>query len=155
MLEDRPCWLYFDLEFSKVTNPSVDAAAVMEAFRHCFCAFCREILGAECDESELVQLESSTPMKFSRHVIVKKLVGDCRSHLLFENNAQAGIVAREFVSYLQLAREDPASLAGRLFLQPPPSDSDGGAAARRDNRVFIDLSVYSRNTPRHIFRKNE
>lgn len=33
ILENRPCWLYFDLEFSKEANPSLDPTVVMEAFR--------------------------------------------------------------------------------------------------------------------------
>ena len=31
--ENRPCWLYFDLEFSKESNPDLDQDTVMAAFR--------------------------------------------------------------------------------------------------------------------------
>ncbi len=82
----------------------------------------------------MLQLDSTTQKKFSRHVLVKRLQS---ADLVFQNNAQAGIIVAEFVSYLREKRAVPASLAGRLFFRPP-----GGG---KEDVTVIDTGVYSRN----------
>ena len=44
-LEDRPCWLYFDLEFSKSANPNLNPCLVAQAFFSMLDFFFRETLG--------------------------------------------------------------------------------------------------------------
>lgn len=204
ILEDRPCWLYFDLEFSRITNPDLDPDVAMSAFRETLRTFCAEVLRRPLDEQRMIELESSTPQKFSKHVIVKALfaeVGDhhsestsssssssldrtdneavdvssphvvadeqtprCASTLCaqeasavlqsgareqtssdvvaFENNAQAGLLVKEFVAFAQKQRDGRDSSARHLFVHAPPSES--ARIAEREVSI-IDEGVYSRN----------
>eukprot|EP00913_Durusdinium_trenchii_P014187 g13314.t1 len=141
ILENRPCWLYFDLEFSKEANPSLDPTVVMEAFRGTLSAFCQEKLGMSLDFSSMVELESSTEKKFSRHVIVQRLLRrDAQQlNLAFANNAQAGLLVDTLVRYAEAHREEEC-IAQHLFVQAP---SRGDEESRCT--CVIDESVYSRN----------
>uniref|UniRef100_A0A0N5B286 DNA-directed primase/polymerase protein n=1 Tax=Strongyloides papillosus TaxID=174720 RepID=A0A0N5B286_STREA len=68
---DTPCRLYFDLEYPKEQNPDTDSREVFDKF----CLTVKDLLKSEynievdIDKSFLI-LESSTPTKFSLHVIV-------------------------------------------------------------------------------------
>uniref|UniRef100_A0A0G4HHA7 DNA-directed primase/polymerase protein n=1 Tax=Chromera velia CCMP2878 TaxID=1169474 RepID=A0A0G4HHA7_9ALVE len=96
--EGRPCWLYFDLEFEreeeegegdedrggetgqqKTKSGAVSAErnfeksdeAVMEVFRKSLSLFLKNSFRIEVSEDDVVEMDSSTDKKFSRHVIVK------------------------------------------------------------------------------------
>ncbi len=105
LVERRPCFLYFDLEFSKGTNSTANHIVIMNAFWTCFTNFCVAVLGGV--PGEVVELDSSTDSKFSRHVLVKNLVGSRPMPFVFDSNAQAGIVVCEFLSYLREERATP------------------------------------------------
>eukprot|EP00927_Polykrikos_kofoidii_P070609 TRINITY_DN67023_c0_g1_i1.p1 TRINITY_DN67023_c0_g1~~TRINITY_DN67023_c0_g1_i1.p1 ORF type:complete len:684 (-),score=121.82 TRINITY_DN67023_c0_g1_i1:143-2194(-) len=74
ILEDRPCWLYFDLEYHKTWNPDLNEEGALEAFRSVLASFCDDVLGAPLDKSSMIELESSSPEKFSMHVLVRSLL---------------------------------------------------------------------------------
>jgi len=145
ILESRPCWLYFDLEFSKESNPKLKPKLVMHAFRKTLNAFCQEILGMTMDSKDMLELESSTAKKFSRHVIVKALLDQTgettKKALAFANNAQAGLLVDHLVKYAESHRHDSQSLSKYLFVEAP--DRKDGCEGREV--CVIDESVYSRN----------
>ena len=76
LLEDRPCWLYFDLEYSTEHNPNLDPELAMDAFSKTLAAFCSDILATELDLEGLIELDSSTSSKFSKHVLVPRVGKD-------------------------------------------------------------------------------
>jgi len=142
ILEDRPCWLYFDLEYCKKSNPQLDPLEVMTAFRTTLASFCSDELRSDLNASTIVELESSTEVKFSKHVIVKELAGTAPKYLAFENNAQVGRVVQQLVEYAK-KRSAAGSRCDPLFVR-------GGSSADVrhvvDARVpVIDTSVYTRN----------
>jgi len=148
ILEGRPCWLYFDLEYSRGSNPGLEPEVAMSAFRAVLADFCADAIGAPLDESSLIELDSSTPQKFSKHVLVKRLRGAPgdplgQKPLAFANNAQAGLFVSELLAYAQARRSLPASPACHLFVRAPPSARDAGAEVREVS--LVDESVYSRN----------
>lgn len=176
ILEDRPCWLYFDLEFSRDTNRELDPLEVMAAFHETFAGFCTDVLGGQLDETGLFELDSSTPKKFSRHLIVKSILPpkpppaaspcaatgansdlktkpvksefvvpsqDSPVQLAFANNAQIGIIVREFISYAHTRRHLPESKADLLWMRSPPSAARPPGEER--DAMLIDSGVYSRN----------
>ena len=142
VLQDRPCWLYFDLEFSRETNPERDTAAAMAAFETVLAAYCIERLGVALDSSSLFVLDSSTAHKFSKHVLVKRLSGrglhdgEC---IAFANNAQAGLFVSQLVAFARSRAAD--SVAGSLFVR----SSRRSTVAAETATCIIDESVYSRN----------
>ena len=140
ILQDQPCWLYFDLEFSRLTNPELQPNLAMTAFDETLSAFCQDVLGLALDANSVIVLESSTPEKFSKHVVVHRLLDkekDTTVPLAFANNAQAGLFVNELVNYARANRE--CSSARHLFVQAPKLSDDGRET------TLIDESVYSRN----------
>ena len=133
ILETRPCWLYFDLEYSLEANPGLEPTLVMDCFWQTFSSFSSEVLGFELDLTRVIELESSTERKFSRHVIVKCLGGTTKA---LANNAQAGLLVNQLVRYADAHRD----MAQLLFVQAPRKCHE----VEREVCV-IDESVYSRN----------
>ena len=109
---DSACRLYFDIEFKKEPNPSVDGLALLDTFIRvlqytqstlpqfrvphsracisfpcppqytCYQLWMRYRLS--CDRTNILDLDSSSPTKFSRHLVF---------HLpaaVFKNNIHAG-----------------------------------------------------------------
>lgn len=146
ILEDHPCWWYFDLEYATKANPGLVPALVAQAFRETLAGFCEEVLGAALDESSLLELESSTESKFSLHVIVKRLrrAEEAPVGLAFANNAQVGLLTRHFLDYARHLRENDFTSLARLLFINAPQDAGGDSVAAREVSL-VDESVYSRN----------
>ena len=109
----------------------------MTAFDETLSSFCQDVLGLALDANSIIVLESSTPEKFSKHVVVHRLLDkeqDTTVPLAFANNAQAGLFVTELMNYARANRE--CSSARHLFVQAP---TDGRET------TLIDESVYSRN----------
>ena len=53
ILQNRPCWLYFDLEFCREANPGIDSDKVMEIFWSYFGKFCERFFGSTYDPREV------------------------------------------------------------------------------------------------------
>jgi len=147
--EGSPCRLYFDLEFNKRSNPhltpTVTDVLLTELFdelRHEF----QNMYNISIERSCMVDLDSSTPKKFSRHWIFHLPGGK-----LFSDNREIGVFVKVFVSRLEEDRESGSLqsrgrevLAANLFVNAEGSE-DGNSKLTR----FIDLGVYTRN---RIFR---
>jgi hypothetical protein len=144
VLQDRPCWLYFDLEYSRETNPKLDTIVAMAAFETVLADFCVQRLGLAVDSTSVLVLDSTSAEKFSKHVLVKRLVGGERDNgnttsLAFANNAQAGLFVSQLVAF---ARDRQDSIARLLFARPP---GRRGSDCDEVETCIIDESVYSRN----------
>jgi DNA-directed primase/polymerase protein len=93
--EGWPCHVYFDIEFDRLANPHLDGEAAVDAvlslLRTVGSARALPGCGPSKREGELtvVELDSSTPTKFSRHLIVR-LPGAA-----FATNAHAGAIVRK------------------------------------------------------------
>ena len=71
---ETPCRLYFDLEFDRASNPDVfmdEAELLMGDFMEELCAEIQNTYGIRIGRSDIVDLDSSTATKFSRHLIVQ------------------------------------------------------------------------------------
>ncbi|KAI8908968.1 hypothetical protein EDD86DRAFT_247250 [Gorgonomyces haynaldii] len=111
--EGCTCRLYFDLEFEFDLNPTVDPQEMMSEFRT---VLANDYLDRFGVRPRLVELDSTTSTKFSRHLIVHGIV--------FESNAHCG-------SYVQ-----------QLLRHLPPSLT---VNTKTGSSVFIDLGVYTKN----------
>lgn len=139
ILENRPCWLYFDLEFATDVNPELDGSVAIEAFRTLLTQFFSEKFSTIVKPEDILELASSTPQKFSYHVIVKNDHDPQRGNvsMAFKNNAQVGLVVKQFLEWVEARRlADPQSTANVLFVHQPGTDA---------MTPFIDTSVYTRN----------
>jgi len=67
--EGHPCHLYFDIEFKKTLNPHADGDRMVDIFLKCLQGQLAQACGIDLQRSDVIELDSSTPDKFSRHLI--------------------------------------------------------------------------------------
>jgi len=145
--EGTPCRMYFDLEFCKLSNPqicSTESEMLMTEFIHELCCEFDIMYDIKIDRSCIVDLDSTTEKKFSRHLIVH-----LPNQQLFADARLAGVFAKTFVG--RLAHElsigtlvqRRQALAKYLFVNQKPANSNSTASNRET--CFVDLGVYTRN----------
>jgi hypothetical protein len=66
--EGYPCRLYFDVEFETSANPSLDGAKLVEELIALTTEVLEEALDVRVDRRAFLEMDSSTPAKFSRWV---------------------------------------------------------------------------------------
>jgi len=143
------CRLYFDLEFCKVANPDIrvsDAEMMVKGLKKVALEELRKYFeGTKVGEDSIVDLDSSTPAKFSRHLIFHV----DRDRFLFKDNREVGrFVKQKIVARLVGEREAGEGvyrgghdeLIKYLFVKPKNVKS---GEDKKD--LFIDVGVYTRN----------
>ncbi|TMW55997.1 hypothetical protein Poli38472_008645 [Pythium oligandrum] len=125
--EGVPCRLYFDLEFKIDLNPHANGDALTTQFISLLqLQLYRKYQLVINPERDIVQLESSTPVKFSRHLTILFPNGE-----LFVDNIHAGAFVRQFIHDL---------------IEPRNEDSPFLVADSDDQKqLFVDVGVYTRN----------
>ncbi|CAB1120076.1 unnamed protein product [Ectocarpus sp. CCAP 1310/34] len=67
--EGCPCRMYFDLEFARGPNPGLDGEELVRAWINVVAGKLHREFGVSVGASNVLDLDSSTPKKFSRHLI--------------------------------------------------------------------------------------
>ena len=153
--EGTPCRLYLDLEFTRAANPEINddiaEQLVTELIQELSLSL-KQLYGFDVDRSAYVDLDSSTPKKFSRHLIVH-----LPQQSLFVDAPAVGSFIRHVVGRLaeeiatgELQCRRPI-LAKHLFVHT--KERDAGEAPEStpqvgfadDTTCFIDIGVYTRN----------
>lgn len=96
--ENTPCRLYFDIEYNKKANPTIDDKTNETLLNEFFDELQTEIFNVfklYIDRASIVDMDSSTESKFSHHVIVHM-----PNKELFRNNIECGIFVKNFISRL-------------------------------------------------------
>ncbi len=120
--ETKPVNLFFDLEFSRVENPGRDEEAMVDAVLRGAFALFWERFGVRVGRQDVVDLESGSPEKFSRHLVVR--VPGCAFH----DHASCGAFVDLLIDRLCSTEE------GNRAVRVKPNDT-----------FFIDTGVYTRN----------
>ena len=115
--EQNASRLYFDLEYQKQFNQSIDGEQMVIALVDTV----EELSGDNIRCEDLVQLDSTTDKKFSRHLIFRTIA--------YHDNAQIGNFARKVVDAI-LAKDEKLMNVYKSEQEVVP---------------FVDLSVYTRN----------
>jgi hypothetical protein len=121
--EGYPCRLYFDVEFSRPDNPDLDGEEMMRELQKVVREVLAEVgvkggrdaggtqgegagrsIGTKRAPVSFLELDSSTEVKFSRHVIVHLKGGR-----LFRSNAHVGSFVRRVVAKFGPAPTDPCA----------------------------------------------
>ncbi|KAG7392264.1 hypothetical protein PHYPSEUDO_001368 [Phytophthora pseudosyringae] len=140
--EGVPCRLYFDLEFKRGINPHVDGNSLVARLVSLLQLQLYRKYGIRVHHRDIYQLDSSTPAKFSRHLIFHFPEGN-----LFTDNLHAGAFVREFISDLVVFNdEDAGNLEALEQLRTPflvNTESVDDPAHKK--QLFIDTGVYTRN----------
>uniref|UniRef100_K3WHZ0 DNA-directed primase/polymerase protein n=1 Tax=Globisporangium ultimum (strain ATCC 200006 / CBS 805.95 / DAOM BR144) TaxID=431595 RepID=K3WHZ0_GLOUD len=150
--EGVPCRLYFDLEFKKACNPLVNGDELVERLVSLVQLQLYRKYGIHATREAVVQLDSSTNAKFSRHLIFHLPQGE-----LFADNIHAGNFIREFIHALVANPRDqvdevndhPSPFLVSTGQQRPIDDaypeSNNTGDHNRSKQLFIDVGVYTRN----------
>ena len=126
----EPCLLYLDLEYDRASNPTCDGERMVATVVALLSEALDAAYGAAPRADDVVDLDSSTERKFSRHVLLRGAA--------FADNLHLG----RFV----LAWH--AALAARRAAEPRVDElwvHEKGATAAADaprTAFFVDLSVY-------------
>ena len=157
--QGSPCKMYYDLEFPLELNEAQAKAGVgdqlVDMTIDLTCAEVLDRFGISIDKDHIVELDSTTDRKFSRHLIIP--LGKDKA---LASNAHAGAIAAAVVGriYEKITEE------GEKVAQTTSSSGRGsrfkqllvrGSGDSDRLTPFIDLSVYSRNRTFRIFRSSK
>ena len=125
----RPCWAYFDLEFTRKDglNAAVDGDALTERV---VSAACDTLVAAAGDpplEIEVIVLASARPTKFSRHVVLRPHWTDgARRAAPLAGSQHAGhlaeVVVKALGDALTVQSDDARTTSCLLYTSPSPRD---------------------------------
>ena len=146
--EGLPCYLYFDIEYSKELNPTTDGQRAMAAFLEFLPRGLRKLYPEhkfEFRPGDIIDLDSSSDTKFSRHLIVRPN----SAQVVFKDNIHMGACVRRL---LQVIREEmkgggSAELA-HIFVRTSPSQEGFSYPMDRSadqSQPFVDTGVYTKN----------
>lgn len=158
--ENYPCRLYFDLEFSLEENPTLDGEALTKKWVHFVLWKCYEYFDISLSFSNVIDLESSTDKKFSRHITFILREEDCSDEILFLNNIEVGAfvfdiindILEETVESQQLSSSSSSSNQYITTTRPKKGFEDFWVLkdGKRDT-CFVDLGVYTKNRAFRLF----
>eukprot|EP00979_Chaetoceros_neogracilis_P015228 scaffold5530_cov283-Chaetoceros_neogracile.AAC.20 len=156
--EKTPCRLYFDIEYNKRANPGIDDETnetLMKEFIEELTIEVKDRFDLSIGRSNIVDLDSSTAKKFSRHLIVHMPDGE-----LFEDAVRCGVFVKSFIGRLAeevatkvMEKKCRTTLSKYIFIfakEASITESEGGEEnCHRQKTCFVDTGVYTRN---RIFR---
>lgn len=116
ILDGVPLDLYLDIEGSKESNPDLDLNQMCDRLLSELKMFLKQMSICPVDavdKAELVILDSSTNLKFSKHIILR-----LHDHV-FANNYVCGALMRNFNSHLFLRYKDEFNISPELKAKSP------------------------------------
>ncbi|XP_045816541.1 DNA-directed primase/polymerase protein-like [Trifolium pratense] len=134
--EGLPCHLYFDLEFNKRVNVGKNGDEMVDLLISIVLEALHEKYEIHGDHDWIVELDSSTEDKFSRHLIIRI------PKAAFKDNSHAGAFVSEICSRILNARGKDKRCE-KLFIAKDSSTDESAY------QLFVDTAVYTRN---RVFR---
>ncbi|XP_040367333.1 DNA-directed primase/polymerase protein isoform X6 [Rosa chinensis] len=135
--EGLPCHLYFDLEFNKKDNGNRNGDEMVDLLISVVFEALLEKYSIQGNMEWILELDSSTEAKFSRHLIIRI------QKTAFKDNSHVGAFVTEMMTYYQICSRI-SSAKGRdgrfenLFIRKDSSSADF-------SHLFVDTAVYTRN----------
>ncbi|KAA8594754.1 hypothetical protein FQN60_011889 [Etheostoma spectabile] len=147
--EGAVCKLYFDLEFHAPSNKGTDGKAMVSLLIQYVCDKLMEVYGIECSTKNVLNLDSSTEEKFSRHLIFNL------QNAAFKDNIHMGIgkTAEETTAKADEMAESPQAKRCKQeerdlrFLRVKTKDGQVG--------LFVDLGVYTKNRNFRLYKSSK
>jgi hypothetical protein len=133
IVESSPCKLYLDLEFNKDANPGEDGEEAVSLLSQLLLEAMAEKCGFCCKMDNLLDLDSSSATKFSRHVILDE------PGVLFADNYQVGAFVDGFLNSVSEDHRDKLSFKD----------------ARGERVMLVDRGVYTKNRNFRLFRSTK
>uniref|UniRef100_H3DL21 DNA-directed primase/polymerase protein n=1 Tax=Tetraodon nigroviridis TaxID=99883 RepID=H3DL21_TETNG len=105
--EGTVCKLYFDLEFHKPSNEEADGQVMVSGLIQYVCNKLMDVYGVMCETSDVLNLDSSTEEKFSRHLIFNL------KNAVFKDNVHVGrfihAILQPILNTLKAGRSHPGA----------------------------------------------
>ncbi|XP_065756025.1 DNA-directed primase/polymerase protein isoform X3 [Phocoena phocoena] len=100
--ENAVCKLYFDLEFNRLANPGADGKKMVALLIEHVCKALQQFYRVRCSAEDVLNLDSSTNEKFSRHLIFQL------HDVAFKDNIHVGNFVRKMLepAFHLIASED-------------------------------------------------
>uniref|UniRef100_A0A5S6R0Z4 DNA-directed primase/polymerase protein n=1 Tax=Trichuris muris TaxID=70415 RepID=A0A5S6R0Z4_TRIMR len=136
--EGKPCHLYFDLEFHFSVNPDMIGERCVKSFIAYFQEKANELLGIEVPTDCILDLDSTTDQKFSRHLIIHLPDG-----VVFSDNKEAGNFVNDMCAALKSLSEEQRRERGLSCLFVHTKDGN--------ETLLCDQGVYTRNRTFRLF----
>ncbi|KAE9592559.1 hypothetical protein Lalb_Chr19g0130571 [Lupinus albus] len=130
--EGLPCHLYFDLEFNKKVNIGKNVDKMVDLLLSVVLEALHEKYAIQGDHDWVVELDSSTEEKFSRHLIIRI------PKAAFKDNSHAGAFVSEICSRVLNARGKDGRFEELFVMKDSSCDVS-------DRQLFVDTAVYTRN----------
>uniref|UniRef100_A0A7N5ZSA1 DNA-directed primase/polymerase protein n=1 Tax=Anabas testudineus TaxID=64144 RepID=A0A7N5ZSA1_ANATE len=153
--EGAVCKLYFDLEFHKPSNKGADGKTMVSSLIQYVCDKLMDVYGIECSAKNVLNLDSSTEEKFSRHLIfslqnaafkdnihVGRFIHAILQPVINKKQAEAGELAES--PQTKKRRQEEKDLS---FLQVKNKDGQ--------NCLFVDLGVYTKNRNFRLYKSSK
>ncbi|KAG6391975.1 hypothetical protein SASPL_149739 [Salvia splendens] len=130
--EALPCHLYFDLEYNTKENVDRNGDEMVDLLLIITFDALLEKYSIQGSEDFVIELDSSTEDKFSRHLIIRL------PKTAFKDNSHVGSFVAEICSRIHSYRGRDQNYNKLLI-------SKGGNSIDSDFHLFVDTAVYSRN----------
>ncbi|XP_046750114.1 DNA-directed primase/polymerase protein-like [Diprion similis] len=151
--DGSPCHLYFDLEFTKDLNPTSDGSKMTKTLIDVFCAYFLEHWGFPCRRSDVLSLDSTTDVKFSRHLVFHV------KNVMFKNNKHTGRFVKAICSSIRqslLVDNTKRSSADNILSHFPRGDlAELFVNTMKGKQLFVDEGVYTRNRHFRIYKSTK
>ncbi|XP_043969915.1 DNA-directed primase/polymerase protein [Gambusia affinis] len=171
--EGAVCKLYFDLEFHKPSNGGSDGNSMVSLLIKYVCDKLVEVYGIECSVKNVLNLDSSTEEKFSRHLIFML------QNAAFKDNLHVGRFIHAILQpVISKLKSDSRLHSGDISLtdsrrtntDSEPAQSPDTKRQKQEVRdlsfllvknkdgrsgLFVDLGVYTKNRNFRLYKSSK
>eukprot|EP01083_Nonionella_stella_P019002 52845_1 len=146
--EGFKCKLYFDIEYETQFNPNIDGDDLIVIFKEFLIEYIAKELSINITKSDIIDLNSTTDIKFSRHLIIV-----FPTNTVFNSNQDCGVFVRTMCDEIrQIAKkalyrfsETPITAKGKKLDMLFVYDMDPNLCESYNRVLFIDEAVYTKN----------
>ncbi|KAL1023459.1 hypothetical protein UPYG_G00041080 [Umbra pygmaea] len=168
--EGAVCKLYFDLEFHRPSNNDIDGKAMVASLIQYVSENLKEVFGIECSEKDVLNLDSSTEEKFSRHLIFNL------PNAAFKDNMHVGRFVHAILQPVPSVHQRESDLENQMDGVTGDRGERGligRSQAKRSKHeerdlsfllvknkdgqegLFVDLSVYTKNRNFRLYKSSK
>ncbi|KAF7686727.1 DNA-directed primase/polymerase protein [Silurus meridionalis] len=163
--EGAVCKLYFDLEFDVASNTHLDGTKMVAALIQHVCVKLEEVYGVQCTAKDVLNLDSSTAEKFSRHLIFQ--LHNCA----FKDNKHTGSfihhILKPALKYLHTGPENSPEVVDDVSEKPQSKRMKHNEEDEEDlsflivkgkdgqKQLFVDLGVYTKNRNFRLYKSSK
>ncbi|XP_066516731.1 DNA-directed primase/polymerase protein [Hoplias malabaricus] len=168
--EGAVCKLYFDLEFHKPCNAHLDGKEMVALLIQYVCEKLEEVYGLQCSRNDVLNLDSSTAEKFSRHLIF------LLPNSVFKDNIHVGrfihTILERALKSLHKGSESESSASTSGDTADPSKEPQSKRIKHEEkedkdlsflivkskdgqNHLFVDLGVYTKNRNFRLYKSSK